>query len=94
MKTAALLPSWMSAIGIARGRGHIGAGEPHRVVRADVIEANNKRIEEMTARLDRQRERLLLQFYNIETTVARLQDNLTALSSLQIIPPLSSTRNS
>jgi flagellar hook-associated protein 2 len=59
-----------------------------------IIEANNKRIDEMTARLERQRERLLLEFYSIETTVARLQDNLTALSALQIIPPLTSTRYS
>jgi flagellar hook-associated protein 2 len=55
------------------------------------IKANNDRIEAMNARLDRHRERLLLQFYNIETTVAKLQDNLTALSALQIIPPLTSS---
>jgi hypothetical protein len=42
----------------------------------------------MTDSLARQRERLLLTFYNLETTVSKLQDNLSALSSLQVIPPL------
>jgi flagellar hook-associated protein 2 len=60
----------------------------------DTIDANNERLSDMQDQLDRQRERLLLQFYSIETTVAKMKDNLTALSSLQIIPPLtSSTRN-
>jgi flagellar hook-associated protein 2 len=55
------------------------------------IDGNNKRLEVMAARLDRQKERLLLQFYNIETTVSKLKSNLTALTSLQIIPPLTSS---
>jgi flagellar hook-associated protein 2 len=54
----------------------------------DLIEANTKRLELMTDSLARQRERLLLTFYNLETTVSKLQDNLSALSSLQVIPPL------
>ena len=54
------------------------------------IDANNDRLEVMSASLDRQRERLLLTFYNLETTVSRMKDNLSALSSLQIIPPLTS----
>lgn len=56
------------------------------------IEQNSKRIESMNVRLDKQRERLLKQFYTMESTVAKLQQNLTALNQLQIIPPIGSTR--
>jgi flagellar hook-associated protein 2 len=55
-----------------------------------IIDINNARIDDMSARLDRQRERLLVEFYNLETTVAKFRDNLSALNSLQIIPPLTS----
>jgi flagellar hook-associated protein 2 len=58
----------------------------------DIIDANKKRIELLTDSLDRQRERLLLTFYNLETTVSKLRDNLSALGSLQVIPPLTSSR--
>jgi flagellar hook-associated protein 2 len=54
------------------------------------IEQNSKRIDSMDVRLDRQRERLLKQFYNMETAIAKLQQNLSALNQLQIIPPLGS----
>jgi flagellar hook-associated protein 2 len=57
-----------------------------------VIESNTERIDLMTATLDRQRERLLLQFYHIETTIAKMQDNLKALDSFQLVPPLTSTK--
>jgi flagellar hook-associated protein 2 len=60
---------------------------------SDIIDANIKRLETMDQVLARQRDRLLLEFYRIESTVARLQDNLTALSALQIIPPLTSSSN-
>ena len=46
----------------------------------------------MTDRLDRQREALLNQFAALETTIARMKDNLAALSSLQIISPLTSSQ--
>jgi flagellar hook-associated protein 2 len=59
----------------------------------DTIDANHERLDDMTARLDHQRELLLAQFESIETTVANLQSNLTALTSLQIIPPLTSGRS-
>ncbi|GIW96685.1 MAG: hypothetical protein KatS3mg111_0018 [Pirellulaceae bacterium] len=52
------------------------------------IDANSARIETLQTRLDKQRERLLLEFYNMETTIARIQQNLSALDQLQIIPPL------
>ena len=55
---------------------------------ADIIETNTKRIEKMTESLDRQRERLLLTFYNLETTISKMKDNLSALSSIQPLTPL------
>ncbi len=54
------------------------------------IEQNGKRIDAFNVRLDRQRESLLKQFYNMETAIAKLQQNLTALNQLQIIPPIGS----
>jgi flagellar capping protein FliD len=58
---------------------------------ADKIESNAERIEFLTARLAQQRERLLSQFFHLETVIARFQSNLSALSNLQIIPPRGST---
>jgi flagellar hook-associated protein 2 len=60
---------------------------------ATAIEKNTERIAVLDDRLARQRDRLFLQFTTLETTIATLQQNLTALSSLQIIPPLSTSRN-
>jgi flagellar hook-associated protein 2 len=60
---------------------------------AATIEKNTERIEVLDARLSRQRERLFTQFATLETTIATLQQNLTALSSLQIIAPLSINNN-
>jgi hypothetical protein len=48
----------------------------------------------MGDRLDKQRQNLLAQFDNLETTVAGLKNNLNALSSLQLLPPLTSTTTS
>jgi len=59
----------------------------------DTIESNNKRIDDMTERLDRQRSALLAQFDALETTIAKLKDSFNALSSLQVIPPLSIYRS-
>jgi flagellar hook-associated protein 2 len=58
---------------------------------SDTIEGNNTRIASLDARLARQREQLLAQFFQLENTIAAMQDNLTALSSLQVIPPLTSS---
>jgi flagellar hook-associated protein 2 len=58
---------------------------------ADIIENNNDRIASMDARLARQREALLAQFFQLESTIAAMQDNLTALAGLQVIPPLGRT---
>lgn len=54
------------------------------------IDQSSKRIDSINTRLDKQRERLLKQFYNMETAIAKLQKNLTAISQLQAIPPLGS----
>ena len=52
------------------------------------IDSNNDRLTQMGDRLDKQRQALLAQFDNLETTVAGLKNNLNALESLQIIPPI------
>lgn len=58
------------------------------------IDSNNDRISQMSDALDKQREALMNQFAMLETTVAKMKDNLSALSSLQIIPPLTSSSKS
>lgn len=73
------------------------AGDDHSVLAtristlADKIETNGDRLDFMDDRLAKQRERLLNQFYALETTISQLQQNLTALDSLSVIPPLTST---
>jgi flagellar capping protein FliD len=57
---------------------------------ADIITTTKDRIKFMDERLARERERLLTEFALLESTIASMQQNLTALASLQIIPPLSS----
>jgi flagellar hook-associated protein 2 len=59
---------------------------------ADIIKANNDRIKFMDERLTRERERMMLMFAQLESTIAAMQQNLTALAGLQVIPPLTSTR--
>jgi flagellar hook-associated protein 2 len=57
----------------------------------DDIERNQERIEKMDLVLERQQERLLLEFARLESTIASMRQSLSALTSLQIIPPLTST---
>lgn len=57
------------------------------------IDVNQQRILDLNASLDSQRERLLLEFFRLEETIGRLQNNLTALSQIQPITPLTSTSN-
>jgi flagellar hook-associated protein 2 len=52
------------------------------------LEDGDRRIEAMTARLDRNRERLLMQFFRMEEAVSRIRNDLTAISAIQILPPL------
>jgi flagellar hook-associated protein 2 len=54
------------------------------------IENTSGRVDGLNKRLDHERERLLTYFFRLETTIARMQDNLSAISSLQPIPPLGS----
>ncbi|MEX0641354.1 MAG: flagellar filament capping protein FliD [Pirellulales bacterium] len=58
----------------------------------DIIKSNTNRIASMDERLARQREILLTEFARLESTIATMQQSLSALSSLQIIPPITSTR--
>jgi len=53
------------------------------------IESNEARIERFNESLDRQRERLLLQFFQLEQVIAGLQTSQAAVNSFQSVPPLS-----
>jgi len=55
----------------------------------NTIEANDDRLEAFAAQLQRQQERMLAQFTQLETLIARMQQSLSALSALQPLPPLS-----
>jgi hypothetical protein len=57
---------------------------------ADMIVGNKDRITFMDERLTRERDRLLLTFAQLESTIAAMQQNLSALAGLQPIPPLTS----
>jgi flagellar hook-associated protein 2 len=74
------------------------AGEENSLLAArsdslkDSIEANSDRLEKLSLQLERQQERLYLQFYQLESVIAKLQSGLTAIQNLQVIPPLSAAR--
>jgi flagellar hook-associated protein 2 len=44
----------------------------------------------LNERLDAERQRLLTHFYNLELSIAKQQENITALSQIQALPPLTS----
>jgi flagellar hook-associated protein 2 len=73
-----------------------GADESLLASRSDslqeMIRSNNRRLESLGVHLDRQQERLLLQFYQLESLIAKLQQSQSALNGLQPIAPLGSTR--
>jgi flagellar hook-associated protein 2 len=52
---------------------------------------NQQRIDAMNARLDRSRERTLLEFARLEETISRIQSSLSVLDALAPVPPLVST---
>lgn len=52
------------------------------------IDQNNLRINNFGLRLEKQRTRLLTQFYNLEIAISKNQDNLKAINSIQNIAPL------
>ncbi len=47
------------------------------------IEFNLKRIDEWNTRLDTQRNRMLAQFYGMETAIAKTQGNLSVINNIQ-----------
>ncbi|MEX2175117.1 MAG: flagellar filament capping protein FliD [Pirellulaceae bacterium] len=51
------------------------------------VEVSEGRIDAWDDRLDRQRERLLTEFYRIELVVSKLRNSLTAIGQIQAIPP-------
>ena len=55
------------------------------------IDNNFDRLEQYEASLDRQRERLLLEFFQLEQIIAQLQTNQQALANFQPISPLTSS---
>lgn len=57
------------------------------------IEQHASRIDAMNVRLDKQRERLLKQFTQMETAIGKLQGNLRSLNQLQILQPLSQSQS-
>ncbi|MEQ8786770.1 MAG: flagellar filament capping protein FliD [Pirellulaceae bacterium] len=52
------------------------------------IELNEERIEFYNARLSRQSELLLTQFYNMEIAIGKIQSNLTYIDQIQAVPSL------
>jgi flagellar hook-associated protein 2 len=69
----------------------VGRDNSMLVNRAEVLNRQNEdfteRIDKWDGRLDRQRERLLNQFFRLELTVSRIRDSLSAISSIQPIAP-------
>ena len=64
-----------------------GEGNSLLVTRNDVlqrtIDSQNQRIEFFDAKLDRQRERLLMYYYNLELAIGKIQANLSVVEQLQ-----------
>ena len=58
------------------------------VALSNKIDINLERVDALTERLDRQRELLLTQFFNLENVIAKLQDSLTAVQGIAALPPL------
>jgi flagellar hook-associated protein 2 len=56
--------------------------ESHNQALQDMIDKNQDRIDDWTKRLDAERTRLANQFVNLETTLAKMQNNYQALDSI------------
>jgi flagellar hook-associated protein 2 len=54
------------------------------------IDVYQERTNFLNERLAAERQRLLTQFYNLELAVSKQQENITALSQIQALPPLTS----
>jgi flagellar hook-associated protein 2 len=74
-----------------------GAENSLLVARAEALQfninSNQQRILDFNESLEQERESLFLQFFRLEETIGRLQNNLSALSQIQVIPPLLSTNS-
>jgi flagellar hook-associated protein 2 len=57
------------------------------------IDANNDRIADLDSFLERERERLLLQYAQLESILAEFQSTQSALASFSPVPPLSTLSN-
>jgi flagellar hook-associated protein 2 len=57
------------------------------------IEDNQTRIGKLDASLERERERMLLEFARLESLIAKFQDSLSAIQNFTAIPPLSIRRS-
>ncbi len=58
------------------------------------IDSNNDRVASFDEQLTRERDRLLLEFFRLEETIALLQSNLTSIESIQGFASLTSSNNS
>ncbi len=58
------------------------------------IDVNTQRIDFFTSRLERERENLLTKFYNMESVIGKLQNNLSAIGAIQALPPLTAASSS
>jgi flagellar capping protein FliD len=56
----------------------------------DSIKSNEDRLERFATQLEKQQERMLLQFYQLETIIAKLQQSQSALAGLQPLAPMGS----
>lgn len=69
-----------------------GIDDSMLVTRSQVLQRQAEtvaaRIDFLNERLDRSRERLLKQFFNMELVVGRIRNSLTAISQIQYIPPV------
>jgi len=53
------------------------------------IDENERQIEAMTKQLQKQQERLYMQFYRMEIAIGKMQANLNALAAITPLPPMS-----
>lgn len=56
------------------------------------IESAASRIAAMDLKLERERERTLMEFYRLEEVIAKMQNNMSSLEGMQAIPPLAFQR--
>src|SRR5690606_25811868 len=59
----------------------------------DRVDIYQERVDNWSVRLERRREALLKKFYNLETILGKLQNSLSAVSSIQALPPLTAQTN-